>query len=223
MVSVRDARERAIALLNDHFAEDRLEMEEFERRVTLVHRASTVAEVEKVIADLGALPEQAMVPAPRAPVALATDVRPSQSLFAFMGGVTRKGTWTPARQTRVTCVFGGAVIDFREARLAEGISDLHVFAMFGGVQIIVPPELAFEVSGSAVFGGFENMDRTSVTPDPGRPQLRISGFALFGGVAVETRLAGESEREAHRRRRRERKELARAEKKSRKALPPAER
>lgn len=228
LVSVRDARERAIAVLNDHFAEDRLEMDEFERRVTLVHRAASVADVEKVIADLGELPapSNAPVPAPRPQsqaMVPAGDVRESQTLVAFMGGVTRKGTWTVARHTRVMCVFGGADIDFREARLPPGVSEVNIFALWGGVHIVVPPELAVEVNGSAFMGGFEAMERTSVIPDPERPILRIGGFVMMGGVDVETRLLGESGRDARRRRRREKKELERGEKRDRKALPPAER
>jgi hypothetical protein len=43
--------------------------------------------------------------------------------------------------------------------------------------------------------------------DPDRPILRVRGSAIFGNVEVQTRLPGETERDAHRRRRRERKEL----------------
>ena len=35
------------------------------------------------------------------------------------------------------------------------------------------------------------------------PSLRITGFAMFGGVSIETRLAGESGRDARKRDRRE--------------------
>jgi hypothetical protein len=225
LVSVRDARERAIAQLTEHFADDRLEIDEFERRVNLVHRAPSVAEVEKILADLSSLPAApapAQVPAVRPQTALvpATDVRESQSFVAFFGGVVRKGTWTAARYTRISCVFGGAELDFRDARLPPGVTEVNIFALFGGAQIIVPPELAVEVSGSAVFGGFAHLERTSGTPDPDRPLLRVTGFAMMGGVAVETRIPGENERDAHRRRRRERKLKAQA---AKKALPPADR
>jgi hypothetical protein len=73
----------------------------------------------------------------------------------------------------------------------------------GGVQLIVPPSLSVEVSGTAVLGGFGHVERAPVQFDPDRPLLRVHGLAIMGGVAVETRLAGESEMEAHRRRNRD--------------------
>jgi hypothetical protein len=101
------------------------------------------------------------------------------------------------------------VLDFREARLPPGETHVSVFILMGGVQIIVPPELAVETSGMAIMGGFEHLERAPAVADPERPVLRVTGFAMMGGVAVETRLAGESERDARRRRRKELKEQKR--------------
>jgi hypothetical protein len=81
--------------------------------------------------------------------------------------------------------------------------DVSVFAMMGGVEIIVPPELAVDVSGIGVMGGFEQVSRAPMHPDPARPLVRVHGLAFMGGVSVETRLPGESEREARRRERRD--------------------
>jgi hypothetical protein len=72
----------------------------------------------------------------------------------------------------------------------------------GGVQLIVPPTLSVEVSGAAICGGFGHVERIAAQADPDRPVLRVRGVAVFGGVAVETRLPGESERDADRRHKR---------------------
>jgi hypothetical protein len=90
-------------------------------------------------------------------------------------------------------VFGGSVLDLREATLADGVSELSVRAIFGGVQIIVPPTLAVEVDGTAILGGVDHVERTPVVPDPERPVLRVTAFAALGGVEVVTRLPGESD------------------------------
>ncbi len=215
LVAVRDARERIIARLSDHFAKDDLDLDEFERRLTLAHRAETVAEIDALVTDLpqageppAPAPTTALVPRPApAPPVRADSVRERQTLVAIMGGVQRHGSWTTARHTRVVTIMGGAVLDFREARLLPGTTEVSVFALMGGTQIIVPPGLAVEMDGHAFMGGFEHMERAPAEPDPERPVLRVSGFVIMGGVAVETRLPGESERDAHRRRRRERKQL----------------
>lgn len=112
-------------------------------------------------------------------------------------------------------LLGGAQLDFREARLPPGVTELHITAVMGGVQIVVPPQLAVEMDGIAIMGGFAHSERTPPKPDPERPILRITGLAVWGGVHIETRLPGESESDAHRREREQRK----LERRERRALP----
>jgi hypothetical protein len=210
LVALRDAREKIIARLTDHFAKDDLDMEEFERRLTVAHRAESVAELDTLVADLPATgaPTTALAPVTKpAPVVPASSVEDRRTMVAIMGGFQRNGPWTPPRHLRLVCIWGGAQLDFREARMPEGTTEVSVLAIMGGAQIIVPPGLAVEMDGTAIMGGFEHMERAPVEPDPDRPVLRIRGFVMMGGVAVQTRLPGESERDARRRERKERKQL----------------
>lgn len=211
LVSLRDTRERTIAILSDLFARDELELEEFERRVSLVHRAGSVAEVHQVVEDLTVpTATAALVPQPKTAVVSASEVRPTQTLAAILGGITRRGGWNPAQHLRVITFMGGAELDFREARLATGVTELTVFAFMGGVHLIVPPELSVELNGTGIMGGFDHMERQPPVADPERPVLRVHGVAIMGGVSVETRLPGESGHQARRRERRERKDRERS-------------
>ncbi|HEY3353239.1 MAG TPA: hypothetical protein VGQ83_08335 [Polyangia bacterium] len=200
LVPLREARERTIARLTELFAHDELDLEEFERRVTLAHTAGTLVEVEAVMdglapgAQAGTSSSRALVPA--------AAVEPSQRVLAVLGGVNREGAWTPARRIKVRAVLGGVVLDFREANLAPGVIDVEVATTLGGVEIIVPPWLAVQTEGSAVLGGFDHVSRSAPRPDPEAPLLRVHGLAFLGGVAVRMRLPGESERASHRRERR---------------------
>ena len=205
LVSVRDARERTIAVLSDLFASDALSLDDFERRVSLVHRAATLAEVDQVVADLKK-PDHEVKPVHSTALVPMSQVPVSQTRFAIMGGVDRRGAWTAPQHLRVIAFMGGVQLDYREARLPPGVVDVSAFAFMGGIHIIVPPDLAVEISGSAIMGGFEELNRTPLQPDPDRPTLRIHGFALMGGVSIETRLPGESSRDARRRARKELKE-----------------
>ncbi len=202
--SVTDAQERAIAQLSDAFAHDRLDVEEFEQRLTLVHRAESIVDVTRTVSDLldpGADPETAWRRAPTAIVA-ASDAGSLafDSVAAIFGGVERRGPWRAPKRLRVVATMGGIVLDFRDAVLQPGVTELEVRAVLGGIQIIVPPNLPVEVSGAAIFGGFGHVDRMPAKVDPGRPSLRVRGLAVFGGVSIETRLPGESEADAHRHR-----------------------
>jgi hypothetical protein len=210
---VHDARERAIAVLSEGFANDALDVEEFERRVTLAHTSESAQEIAALTADLPA--STTALAASAAPtVALATaradDGAAPETVYAVFGGVERRGRWTVPRRWRVVATFGGALLDLREARFPTGVIDLEVRAVFGGVQIIVPPGLAVEVQGTAIMGGFQNVNRAPAHPDPEAPLLRIRGLAFMGGVEITMRLPGESERQAHHRRKIESRQERRA-------------
>jgi hypothetical protein len=216
LVALRDRRDKVIEILSDAFAGGLLEPDAFDERVDLAHRADSVAALDRLVEDVAPIPAAAEAPtaaaaAALAPVAASTAIelqRPEkQSLVAVMGGVERKGTWRVPRRLRVLTVMGGADLDLREARLPPGLTELRVTAIMGGVDIIVPPGLAVEAHGWAIMGGFDGVDRAPAEPDPERPLLRISGFAVMGGISVRTRLPGESGLQAWRRERRERRQL----------------
>ena len=199
LARVHEARERAIATLSDGFANDTLDVDEFERRVTLAHTSDSPQEIAALTADLPA----ATSALAKATVALAPATADQggtpETVYAIFGGVDRRGAWNVPRRWRVLAAFGGAQLDLREARFPTGVIDLEVKAVFGGVQIVVPPGLAVEVHGTAIMGGFQNVNRAPAHPDPEAPLLRIHGLALMGGVDITMRLPGESERQAHRR------------------------
>lgn len=206
--SLRDERERAIAHISDLFATDALELTEFEQKLSLVHRASSTAELAQIV---GALPQPstALVPLPKATLVPVSQVEPTDTIFSLLGGAVRQGPWTVPRTLRVVAILGGCELDFRNAHLSPGITEINVFALMGGVHLIVPPTLAVEVLGSGIMGGFDHMARLPPDADPNRPILRVRGLAVWGGVSVDTRLQGESHRDAKRRRRRERKDRKR--------------
>jgi hypothetical protein len=77
-----------------------------------------------------------------------------------------------------------------------------VFAVMGGVGIIAPPGVRVESMGAAFMGGFELKAGDATALSPAHPVIRLSGLAIMGGVETETRLPGESAKEAKRRRRR---------------------
>ena len=95
-------------------------------------------------------------------------------------------------------VMGGSVLDFRETPLPPGTTEVFVFACMGGCEIIVPPNLAVETHGFALMGGFGQF-ADAAPPPAGSPILKVSGFALMGGVDISVRLPGETARDAKRR------------------------
>jgi hypothetical protein len=207
---VHEAREHVIAALQEHFAHDELDVDEFERRVTLAHAADTTAALDALLADLPAL-TTALAPAPKAAVVPAVDVRPTQTVRALMSSTVRRGPWVVPRRLLVRATMSSTVLDFRDARLPAGPVDVDVRAFMSSAEIIVPPGLAVETDGSAIMGSFEHVDRAPADPDPDAPILRIHGLAIMGSVEIKMRLPREEERAARLRLKEERR--------ARKALP----
>lgn len=207
-------------LLAESFAQDQMTMEEFERRVGLVQGAESMRELKEALGnptgtggsrpppslplDNSALPlDNSPRPVPPA------RIRESDRSLAIFGETKRTGRWMPARSTQVVSVLGSAVIDLREATLLAGEYALTAWCVLGSVEVIVPPGVAIECRGSAVMGSFEQLGSASSDMPVGAGTatvVRLDGLSVLGSVEVAVRYAGESKREARRRRRIEKKE-----------------
>jgi len=181
------ARERVVQDLADHFAQDRLTVNEYERRVELVYRAASADALRDLTKDLVPSPPVRVAQAPVAGTAEASvPARSSRAknFFALMSGVVRRGNWTVPSRIRAIAWMGGIGLDLREATLSGRVTDIWVFAMMGGVEIIVPPDVRLESDGFAIMGGFEDQLKEPASRDPDAPLIRVHGLAVMGGVEV---------------------------------------
>ncbi|MGH3243482.1 MAG: DUF1707 SHOCT-like domain-containing protein [Spirillospora sp.] len=180
-------RDEVADRLREALAEGRITPEEHAERIDVVYKAKTYAELEPVLSDLP--PENAPRPGVElrkdAPVPAAPPAPPAQSpnLVAIFSGVERKGRWLAEATTNITCVFGGADLDFRQAVLSQSEVTVNVTCLFGGVNILVPPGVRVVGSTTAIFGGNDLPEDD--TTDPDAPVIRLTGTLLFGGVSVK--------------------------------------
>ncbi|GGT53984.1 MULTISPECIES: DUF1707 SHOCT-like domain-containing protein [Actinomadura] len=192
-------RDEVADRLREALAEGRITPEEHAERIDVVYNAKTYAELEPVLSDL---PSQDM-PRPRVDLrkeqAPAPPAPQSPHLVAIFSGVERKGRWLVEPTTTVTCVFGGAELDLRQAVLSRNEVTLSVTCLFGGVNIVVPPGVRVVGSNFAVFGGTDLPEDD--TTDPDAPVIRLTGVLLFGGISVERRAVGEKRGRARHRER----------------------
>ena len=107
------------------------------------------------------------------------------TVVAVMSGAVRKGQWEPAGRFRVLAVMGGVELDFRDADMLDGTTEVTVLAIMGGCKIVVPPDVAVDVNGSGFMGGFSHLRHRP--PDQDAPLIRIKGLAVMGGVEVKVK------------------------------------
>ncbi len=203
-----ERRDITIEALSSLFAAGRLEMEEFESRVERALKAESVADLDALVGDLAPTGERPrpVMPAVREPMG-PDHPRGSRATIAVMSETKRNGRWFPALRHVGVAFMGVSELDFREAELPPGTTDVYLYAVWGAIEVIVPPDLDVEVGGLAIMGGLTHLASHPERMESQRPRLRIHGFALMGAIEVRVRMQGETAKEARLRRKSERRRL----------------
>ncbi len=220
LIAIRDRREQVIARISDCYAADVLDVDELERRLDAAHNASSLAELDTLVADLAApSASTALVPVAASALAIDDPSRPAtKKLSVIMSTVERRGRWTVPKATTLRVFWGNAELDFRDASIGPGVTTIDISVTMGNLEIVVPPQLAVDVDVSSFMGSVEEKHRVPPDPDPARPILRITGAVRLGNLEIVTRLQGETGRDARRRERQERRQLRRARRRERREL-----
>lgn len=198
-MSLEQEREQTVQLLCRQFAQDYLTTPELEAKLEAAYKASTLAELRALTAGLPAVREPGDMMRQDEGDSVST-ARAGRVLSVF-GSIKKRGDWDPAPRTRAIGVFSEMELDFRDARIAPGVTTVDVSAVFASVRIIVPPGLHLECDGAAIMGTFEDRAKGIGDPAPGAPTLRIVGTSVFSEVVVVMRLPDETAKEAKRRER----------------------
>ena len=194
-------RERVANVLREAAGDGRLTMDELDERLDAVYAAKTYAELEPITHDLPDSPAT-YTPA-TAPTTTADPARfgleaTSHGAVAIMGGFTRKGDWVVPKEFTAFMFMGGGEIDMRNARFAEREVAIHIVAIMGGCEVIVPEDATVRVTGVGIMGAFEHSEPGGGSPDG--PVITISGVAFMGGVDVKRKPTLEAARAARQRR-----------------------
>jgi len=188
LVSLADERERVVQQLSDHFANDRLSLEELETRIELAYKASSTADLQRLTADL---PSVAASPVPAPLPADETVMAPDRErLFSVMSETRRRGGWIVPQRLDLIALMSDTTIDLTQAALPTGIIDIHVRSICAAVKIVVPPGIqvvsrlsslmsSIRGSGEPNVGGGEEWKTGTV--------VRLSGWALMAEVQTKVR------------------------------------
>lgn len=88
------------------------------------------------------------------------------------------------RGAQLSVLMGGVDLDLRNAQIVERAT-VRAFAMWGGIDIKVPPTWRVEVTGLPLLGGWEN--RAKAPADPLAPVLVVRAIALMGGLDIKSK------------------------------------
>jgi len=104
------------------------------------------------------------------------------SAMAILGSVHRRNNSPDFRGGSATAVMGGCEIDLRAANIDGGREPvLEVFALWGGIEVIVPPDWTVVSHVDPILGGFED---STQPPKQETKRFVIRGTAIMGGIEV---------------------------------------
>jgi hypothetical protein len=191
ILSLADERERVIQQLSEHFANDRLSLDEMELRMELAYKAGSVGDLQRLTADLPsatALPVPAPPPVEELP-ALSPD---RERIFALMSETSRRGPWLVPQRLDLLAVMSDTTIDLTQAALPTGIIDIHIRSIWAAVKIVVPPGLQVVNRLSSVMASVHGAAEPNEAANAGGgwkqgTVIRLSGWALMAEVQTKVR------------------------------------
>ncbi len=81
----------------------------------------------------------------------------------------------------LNAIFGGVDYDLRNAVIPNDCV-IKVSAIFGGIDIIVPPNVNVKVNSTSIFGGTSNKH---INSNANTVTIYVEGTCLFGGVEIK--------------------------------------
>jgi hypothetical protein len=201
-VSLDLEKEQVVQALCAHYAQEHLSTGELEVRFERVYKSTSRSQLDTVLQGLPSLPRTTLAPAPMYHVATRSTEQSSGALppgekryLAFFSEVKKEGAWSPVPMIAAKVVFGGIVLDLREADLPpEGIV-IDADVLFGELKVLLPPGVGAEVDCSAVMGEANDKAHRAL---PGAPTIRVRGGVIFGSISVVTKLPKQARLESWR-------------------------
>lgn len=105
------------------------------------------------------------------------------SSFAFWSGIERSSSSADFRGADLTAIMGGVDLDLRQAAIRESPAVIHLFTLWGGIDLKVPQDWKLEYRLLPILGGYG--DETEQSPGPDSPTLVIKGAAIMAGIDVK--------------------------------------
>ncbi len=81
-------------------------------------------------------------------------------------------------------IFGGSEIDFRQAELEEGITQVVALSIFGANKLVVPQDMPVTLSGFSMLGARADERSQAKEPPASAKALQINAINIFGGFTL---------------------------------------
>lgn len=179
-------RSAVVERLRAAAGDGRLSLDELADRLEAALAAVTRGDLEPLTADL-----------PEAVAPVDASGKGRRWIVGIMGGGDYRGRWRVASRCTVVNVMGGADLDLTSAIVAGAETEIRVFSLMGGSDIVVPDGVQVELSGFAIMGGNDLEGEVAQPPAPDAPLVRVRAYSIMGGTDVKVGASGPRRRKLH--------------------------
>ena len=190
-IRVGDRDRDAVAhLLQDAFAEGRLDDDEFDQRMRAALTATVSTELDVLTADLPATSARPAAVGPGASGPAASAPKPGRFAIAFKSSIRRGGRWRVPERFIWIVYKGSGRLDLRAAELAGPVTTIAVTAYKSHIDVLVPPGVRVELDGFGVSKGWSAEEELETRLPADAPVVHVRGIAYKGTIEVSTRPPG---------------------------------
>jgi Domain of unknown function (DUF1707)/Cell wall-active antibiotics response 4TMS YvqF len=167
-------RERVLTLLGEAAADGRLTLEEHSQRADRAYAARTLGELAGLTTDLVA------------PSAQPIQLDPRRAVTGVFRRESREGHWVVPDRLTASAIGTEVTLDLRQALLQSSRIVVMATVILGTLRLIVPDEVAVEVTSSGpvgrTSGGGTLAGRNDRRAD--QPVIEVRAFSLGGRIKV---------------------------------------
>lgn len=106
----------------------------------------------------------------------------AEDYCATFGEVNQNFAGKEFKGANLDAVFGSVNLNLKEATINHD-QMIKANAIFGGIDIITPPNVNIEVKSTPIFGGVSNKAKTDFHEN--LPTIYLNCFCMFGGVTIK--------------------------------------
>ena len=169
-------RERVLTLLGEAAADGRLTLEEHSQRAERAYSARTLGELAGLTTDLAA------------PSAQPIQLDSGRAITGLFRRESREGHWVVPDRLVASAICTEVTLDLRQALLQSSRIVVMATVILGTLRLIVPDEVAVEISSSGPGGRTTapgaGIGRAAPPSAPEHPVVEVRAFTLGGRVRV---------------------------------------
>ncbi|MGP3920810.1 DUF1707 domain-containing protein [Nonomuraea sp. NBC_00507] len=156
-------RERAVELVQQAYAEGRLDPDELEQRLELALTATSSRDLEPILADLP--PDEAV------------------RIGSTGGRILRSGDWHVPRHLRIDSEYGRVRLDLSQALIPHSQINIELRLAYGSARITLPAGASANADGVRTEWG-RVICKAAGRPRPGALHVHITGELPYGRLTI---------------------------------------